>query len=130
MFDEEKISSGDLRYICARNQHQAYDTLIRELKKSGLKQVQLAQRLGKGEDQISRLLNRPQNYTLDTYSELIHGISGAALKFSPDYPPLQMRVPPPGSVSALIPRCAPQLLSMLRSPARRLARPLRATTSR
>ena len=28
-----------------------------------------------------------------------------------------MRVPPPGSVSALIPRCAPQLPSMLRSPA-------------
>lgn len=86
MFDDEKISSGDLRYICARNQHQAYNTLIREMKKSGLKQIQLAQRLGKGEDQISRLLKRPQNLTLDTYSELIYGICGAALKFSTGYP--------------------------------------------
>lgn len=84
--DDTKISSGDLRYICTRNQHQAYNTLIRGMKRSGLKQVQLADRLGKGEDQISRLLKRPQNYTLDTYSELIYGIYGAALKYSPDYP--------------------------------------------
>ena len=56
------------------------------MKKSGLKQVQLAHKIGKTEDVVSRLLKAPQNWQLDTFSELMYGTCGGALKFLTDYP--------------------------------------------
>src|SRR5262245_56688638 len=66
-----KISRGTLTYVRGRNQHRAYDLVIRELKKSGITQADLARRLDKGQDAISRLLSRPRNWELDTLSDLL-----------------------------------------------------------
>jgi hypothetical protein len=81
-----KISLGTLGYICARNRQRAYDLVIKEFKKSGLTQADLARRLDKGAEVISRLLSRPRNWELDTFSELLFAISGAVVTYSLAYP--------------------------------------------
>jgi hypothetical protein len=66
-----KISIGTLGYIRARNRLRAYNLVIREFKKSGLTQADLARRLGKAPEIVSRLLSRPRNWELDTFSDLL-----------------------------------------------------------
>ena len=86
MAKDTKISHGNLSYICARNRQQAYNIVIRAMKISRLTQAQLARRLGKDTASISRLLKMPQNWELNTFSELYYGICGAALRFESDFP--------------------------------------------
>jgi hypothetical protein len=81
-----KISVGTLGYVRARNRQRAYDLVVRELKKSGITQSELARRLGKGQDAVSRLLSRPGNWELDTLSDLLFAISGSVPRFSADDP--------------------------------------------
>ena len=83
----DKISVGTLGYVRARNRQRAYDLVVRELKKSGITQAELARRLGKGQDAVSRLLSRPGNWELDTLSDLLFAISGSVPCFSADDPP-------------------------------------------
>jgi hypothetical protein len=59
---------------------------MHEFKSSGITQAHLARRLGKGQDVISRLLSRAQNWELDTFSELMFGIRGAVPKYTATYP--------------------------------------------
>jgi hypothetical protein len=77
----EKISLGTLGYVRARNRQRAYNLIVKEFKKSGLSQVDLAKRLGKGTDVICRLLSRPGNWELDTFSDLLFGICGSLANF-------------------------------------------------
>src|SRR5262245_32698491 len=83
----DKISVGTLGYVRARNRQRAYDLVVRELKKSGITQAELARRLGKGQDAVSRLLSRPGNWELDTLSDLLSAISGSRPCVSADDPP-------------------------------------------
>jgi cyanate lyase len=78
----DKISLGTLGYVRARNKQRAYSLIIREFKKSGLSQADLAKRLGKGTDVICRLLSRPGNWGLDTFSDLLFGITGSLANFA------------------------------------------------
>jgi hypothetical protein len=94
----DKISVGTLGYVRARNRQRAYDLVVRELKKSGITQAELARRLGKGQDAVSRLLSRPGNWELDTLSDLLFAISGSVPRFSADDPS------PVRPVSAAVPR--------------------------
>lgn len=82
----DKIPMAHLAFVCARNRARAYSVMIKEFKKSGISQADLASRLGKGRDVISRLLKRPRNLELDTYSEILFAISGAVPKISVSYP--------------------------------------------
>src|SRR5439155_7028349 len=82
----DKISLGTLGYIRTRNKQRAYKLVIREFKKSGLRNADLAKRLGKAPEVVHRLLSRPQNWGLDTFSDLLFAISGAVLKVSLDRP--------------------------------------------
>ena len=82
----DKISVGTLGYVRARNRQRAYDLVVRELKKSGITQAELARRLGKGQDAVSRLLSRPGNWELDTLSDLLFAISGSVPRISADDP--------------------------------------------
>jgi hypothetical protein len=82
----DKISVGTLGYVRARNRQRAYDLVVQELKKSGITQAELARRLGKGQDAVSRLLSRPGNWELDTLSDLLFAISGSVPRFSADDP--------------------------------------------
>ena len=81
-----KISPSTLAYFSARNRRKIYSTVISEFKKSKLTQAQLARRMGQRTDVICRWLSGPGNYTLDTVSNLIFGISGGELKYSVAHP--------------------------------------------
>jgi transcriptional regulator with XRE-family HTH domain len=83
---DDKISLGTFGYLNGRTQQRAYSLVIREFKKSGLSQAALAARLGKGADVVSRLLRRPRNWELNTFSELLFAISGAVPTFGVTYP--------------------------------------------
>jgi hypothetical protein len=92
---EEKISAGALSYIATRVKLRAYDLVVRELKASGITQAQLAKRLGKAPEVVSRMLSRPGNWEMKTFSELLFAISGAVPVFSLSYPvKRQENVPP------------------------------------
>jgi transcriptional regulator with XRE-family HTH domain len=76
----DKISIGTLGYVRARHRQRQYDLVIREFKKSGLTQADLARRLGKSPEVISRLLARPSNWEADTFADLLFATSGAVAK--------------------------------------------------
>ncbi len=81
----DKISAGTFAYISARNRQNLYNLIIKEFKKSGLTQADLARRLGKTTDLVSRWFSRPRNMEVDTASEILFAISGAGLTFQPQY---------------------------------------------
>jgi hypothetical protein len=82
----EKISIGTLGYVRTRNKQRLYDLVIREFKKSGLRNIDLANRLDKAPEVVHRLLSRPQNWEADTLSDLLFAICGGMLKVSIDRP--------------------------------------------
>ena len=84
--DGDRVPLGTLAYFQARNKRNAYDLVMGLFENSGLSQAELARRLGKGTDQVCRILSGPGNWTLDTLSDLLFAISGAAPVFSVDHP--------------------------------------------
>jgi hypothetical protein len=82
----ERVPPGTLGYFQARNRHNVYDVVVEEFENSGLSQADLARRLGKGPDVVCRLLGGPGNWTLDTVSDLMFAISGAAPVYNKEYP--------------------------------------------
>ena len=89
----EKISSGTLAYIRARNKNALYNLIIREFKKSGLTQTDLAKRMGRTADVVCRLLGRPTNMEIDTASDFLFAICGAAFRFETHRPQAAMAEP-------------------------------------
>ena len=81
----DQISRGQFAYVCARNQSQAHTLLVQAVKTSGLSQKQLALRTGIDEATVSRVLRRPRNIELNTFSKLLFGACGAMISFSPFY---------------------------------------------
>ena len=62
-------------------------TLVhKEFEKSGITKAVLAERLGKGAEQISHWLGTPGNWTLDTVSDLLFAIAGAEIDYGVSYP--------------------------------------------
>ena len=87
--DIAKLSAGTLAYFQERFRARIYDLVVRELeayKARGATQAQLARRIGKRADQISRWLSNPGNLTLDTISDLLLGLSGGELKMEVEHP--------------------------------------------
>ena len=94
------LSEGTRAYFQDRLRTRLYDLVIRELetyKSRGLTQAQLAIRIGKRTDQISRWLSSPGNLTLDTVSDLLLGIAGAELKMDIERP---ASAPPPSQTGS------------------------------
>jgi hypothetical protein len=87
----ERVPPGTLGYFQSRNRHNVYDLVMSEFEDSGLSQADLARRLGKGPDQVCRLIGGPGNWTLDTLSDLMFAISGTAPAYSKEYPLRQPR---------------------------------------
>ena len=75
---DAQISKGNLAYLKARVRNNFYDYVVRKFleaeQKDGLKRVDLAERIGWRQDVLSRKLNTPGNWTLDTVTELLVGI--------------------------------------------------------
>lgn len=81
-----QIPDTEFAYICARNQHQAHNLLMKQIKQSGYTQKQIAKITGIDEAALSRLLRRPRNVEINTISKILYAVSGAALGLSPSFP--------------------------------------------
>jgi hypothetical protein len=106
---DKKVSAGTLAYVGARAQLRAYSLVIKELKESGITQAQLAKRLGKAPEVISRMLSRPSNWEMKTFSQLLFAISGAVPTFAISRPLQKIESDttrfykvPPGSAEARV----------------------------
>jgi hypothetical protein len=82
----DRIASAEFSYFAARNRRKIYSVIIKEFKKSKLSQAQLARRMGQRTDTVCRWLSGPGNYTLDSVSSLLLGISGGELSYSVVHP--------------------------------------------
>jgi hypothetical protein len=82
----EKVLPETFAYMTARAKRRAYNLVIREFKKSGISKAELARRLGKGADRVSRMLGGPGNWTIATVAELLFAICGAEPKWDLDFP--------------------------------------------
>lgn len=83
---EENLPEGKLAYFRERQKNALYDFIVSgflEKERMGeLSRASLARRINKKPEQITRWLNTPGNWTLDTVSDLMLGIFGSELKFS------------------------------------------------
>jgi hypothetical protein len=78
----DRIAPSEFAYFAARNRRKIYSVIMKEFKKSKLSQAQLARRMGQRTDVICRWLAGPGNYTLDTVSNLLLGISNGEMAYS------------------------------------------------
>ena len=76
---DDRLSPGTLAYLGQRARNHYYDHVIKRFRASGIRQADLAKRLGKGPDRINRLLSSPGNWTIDTVAELLAGICAEEL---------------------------------------------------
>jgi hypothetical protein len=83
---ERRVPSVTFSYFNARNRRHVYNFLMREFRRSGITQAELAVRTGKSREIISRLLGQPSNMTADTAAELIFAISGGEIEYHITYP--------------------------------------------
>ncbi len=90
----EAVPSAVFEYLNTRNKMKAFTRVQEEFRKSGLTQAELATRLGKRADRVSRVLNAPGNWELDTLSEFLFAISGATVRYEVDYPLRKVRPNP------------------------------------
>jgi hypothetical protein len=82
----ERVPLGTLGYFQSRNRHNIYDLVLSEFAQSGLSQADIARRLGKRPEVVCRWLGGPGNWTLDTVSDLLFAISGAAPVYGVEHP--------------------------------------------
>ncbi len=71
-------------YFQERQKGRLYDKIIRgfwEKEKEGFSRAQLARRMNKRPEQITRILAAPGNWTLDTISDLVLAIYGGEIDF-------------------------------------------------
>lgn len=78
----EPIPLGKRAYFQQRTLNKFYDFVVSkflEREAEGLTKAELARRIGKGPDQVSRWLGAPGNWTLETVSDLLLGIAAEEL---------------------------------------------------
>ena len=78
---DTKLRRPTLAYVMKRGRQQAYNLIVSEFKKSGISQATLARRLGKGTDQVSRLLRRPSNIEIDTLAAVLFALTGGLVTY-------------------------------------------------
>lgn len=83
---DERVPEGTITYFETRNRFQAFNILQREFERSKITQATLARRLGKGTDQVSRVLGSPGNITMDTFSEYLFAINGSQPAYDVQFP--------------------------------------------
>lgn len=81
-----RIEPWELAYFQARNRSRAHELVLKEFQESGITQADLARRLGKRPEVVSRLLGAPGNWGLDTLSDLIFAIRGGEIQWAINYP--------------------------------------------
>ena len=79
--DPSLLSKKQVGYYRARLRNRIYQLVLLGLEASGLTRAEIARRIYKRPEQITRLLGAPGNWTLDTVSDLLLAI-GCELGFS------------------------------------------------
>src|SRR6187551_1873663 len=82
----ERVPADTRDYFRSRAKRQAYDLVMRELGAGNISRAELARRLGKGPDRISKMLAGPANWTIITLADLLFAIKGGVPKYGIDYP--------------------------------------------
>lgn len=80
------VPSDTLAYFRERQRNRIYDSVLREFLRSKISKADLARRMGKRPEVVTRLLGAPGNWTLDTVSDLMFAISGSEFEFRVVYP--------------------------------------------
>lgn len=79
VLDGEKISIGTLSYFRERFRDRLYDVVLDEFFKqeeeTGLTRAEVARRIGRRPEQITRWFGAPGNWTLETVSDLLLAIA-------------------------------------------------------
>ena len=82
----EETTLAERAYFQERCRNRVYDVVVTAFLESGIKKAELAKRISKRPEQLTRLLSNPGNWTLDTISDLLLGIGRAELKIGLSYP--------------------------------------------
>lgn len=82
----EQVPADTRDYFRSRAKRHAYDLVMRELQKSGITRAELARRLGKGADRVSKMLGGPNNWTIITLADLLFAIGAGVPTYGVDYP--------------------------------------------
>lgn len=81
----ESIPAGKLAYFRERQKNRLYDFIVSKFlekeKNSGLTKAEIARRLDKRPEQVTRWLATPGNWTMDTISDLMLAICNSELIF-------------------------------------------------
>lgn len=83
---EAPLPAGKRAYFGARARNRLYDFILAKFEVSGLTKAALARRIGRRPEVVTRLLSSPGNWTIDTASDLLLGISAEELEFSGSSP--------------------------------------------
>jgi|SRR5208337_59053 len=84
--EADRVPKTTFSYLRTRNKRRLYSLVVKEFKKSGLTQAELARRLGRNPDVVCRWLAAPRNWEIDTVSDILFAISGAELSYTVTYP--------------------------------------------
>lgn len=80
----EPIPLGKLAYLRERQRNRLYSFIVKKFleqeKKSGLTRAELARRINRRPEQVTRWLGAPGNWTLDTVADLLVGIAAEELQ--------------------------------------------------
>jgi hypothetical protein len=82
---DEAIPVGKRAYFQEKLRNRLYDLVINkfvERQEAGFTKKDLAHRIGKKPEQVTRWLAHPGNWTIDTVSDLVLGICGGELSIS------------------------------------------------
>lgn len=82
--DGASVPEETLGYVHGRSRSNAANMLLKAFRESGLTKVEVASRLGKKPEQITRWLGSANNLTIDTISSLLFAINGNGVGFHED----------------------------------------------
>ena len=82
----KRVPPETFAYFRLRAKRHAFDLVMNEFRRSGLTKAELARRLGKGQDRVSKMLGGPGNWTIATVSDLLFALSGGEPKYEIAYP--------------------------------------------
>lgn len=77
---DERIEERTLGYVTQTTRDDVFDMVANACVEAGVTRANIARRLGKDPAQVSRLLNMPGNWTIDTIAELLFAIDGSFLR--------------------------------------------------
>jgi len=83
---DERIDERALGYVTQTARDDVFDMVANACVEAGVTRANIARRLGKDPAQVSRLLNSPGNWTIDTIAELLFAIDGSFLRPARHWP--------------------------------------------